>query len=51
MLNSDTRSIISKNNKAENHVDVVKQCKEKVVSYSLSSDYLQKFTMSTKELA
>lgn len=30
---------------SDNHVDVVKQCKEKVSSYSLSSDYLQKFTM------
>ncbi|RFU60382.1 YfmQ family protein [Bacillus sp. V59.32b] len=32
----------------DDHVDVVKQCKKKVVSYSLSSDYLQKFTVSTK---
>ncbi|WP_039042221.1 YfmQ family protein [Sporosarcina sp. ZBG7A] len=30
---------------SDNHVDVVKQYKEKVFSYSLSSDYLQKFTM------
>lgn len=35
----------------DNHVDVVKQCKEKVVSYSLSSDNLQKFTLPTKGLA
>ncbi|KOS68153.1 hypothetical protein AEA09_06015 [Lysinibacillus contaminans] len=35
---------------SDNHVDVVKQYKEKVVSYSLSSDYLQKFTLSTKGL-
>lgn len=32
----------------DDHVDVVKQCKKKVVSYSLSSEYLQKFTISTK---
>ncbi|RFU71495.1 hypothetical protein D0469_01260 [Peribacillus saganii] len=32
----------------DDHVDVVKQCKKKVVSYSLSSDYLQNFTISTK---
>ena len=30
---------------AENHVDVVKQYKEKVVSYSLNSDDLVNFTM------
>ncbi|KMY51602.1 YfmQ family protein [Peribacillus loiseleuriae] len=35
----------------DDHVDVVKQYKKKVVSYSLSSDYLQKVTMSTKGLA
>nr|WP_263326289.1 YfmQ family protein [Neobacillus sp. Marseille-Q6967] len=32
----------------DDHVDVVKQCKKKVVSYSLGSDNLQKFTISTK---
>lgn len=31
--------------RSDNHVDVVKQYKEKVFSYSLSSDYLQKFTI------
>ncbi|MGE7692641.1 YfmQ family protein [Lysinibacillus sp. NPDC094177] len=31
----------------DNHVDVVKKCKEKIISYSLSSEYLQKFTIST----
>ncbi|MFJ6208465.1 YfmQ family protein [Lysinibacillus sp. NPDC092081] len=31
----------------DNHVDVVKKCKEKVISYSISSEYLQKFTIST----
>ncbi|MGE7835150.1 YfmQ family protein [Viridibacillus arvi] len=31
----------------DNHVDVVKQWKKKVVSYSLRSDGLQKFNMST----
>ncbi|KOP80357.1 hypothetical protein AMS59_02900 [Lysinibacillus sp. FJAT-14745] len=31
----------------DNHVDVVKKYKEKVVSYSISSEYLQKFTIST----
>ncbi|PLT28672.1 YfmQ family protein [Peribacillus deserti] len=35
----------------DDHVDVVKQYKEKVVSYRLSSDYLQKFTISSKELS
>ncbi|WP_409305206.1 YfmQ family protein [Peribacillus sp. SCS-155] len=30
----------------DDHVDVVKQYKEKVVSYSLRSDYLQKFTVA-----
>ncbi|MBA9028394.1 MULTISPECIES: YfmQ family protein [Bacillaceae] len=35
----------------DNHVDVVKQSKKKVVSYSLSSDNLQKFTLPTKGLA
>lgn len=29
----------------DDHVDVVKQYKKKVVSYSLSSDYLQKYTL------
>ncbi|RFU60454.1 YfmQ family protein [Peribacillus glennii] len=32
----------------DDHVDVVKQCKKKVVSYSLRSDYLQTITISTK---
>ncbi|MFB3160061.1 YfmQ family protein [Neobacillus sp. 179-J 1A1 HS] len=31
-----------------NHVDVVKQFKKKVVSYSLRSDNLQEFTITTK---
>ncbi|PLR98475.1 YfmQ family protein [Bacillus sp. T33-2] len=31
----------------DDHVDVVKQYKNKVVSYSLRSNYLQKFTIST----
>ena len=30
----------------DDHVDVVKQWKKKVASYSLSSEYLQKFTIS-----
>jgi len=33
----------------ENHVDVVKQDKKKVVSYRLRADQLQEFTQSTKE--
>ena len=33
---------------SDNNVDVVKQYKEKVASYSLNSDNLQKFTLSTK---
>jgi len=35
----------------DDHVDVVKQSKKKVESYSLRSDHLQRFTISTKELA
>lgn len=35
----------------DDHVDVVKQYKQQVVSYSLSSDFLQKFTISTKGYA
>jgi hypothetical protein len=31
----------------DDHVDVVKKYKKKVVSYSLRSDYLQKLTIST----
>lgn len=31
----------------DEHVDVVKQRKKKIVSYSLSSEYLQNFTSST----
>ncbi|KPN97189.1 YfmQ family protein [Lysinibacillus sp. ZYM-1] len=31
----------------DNHVDVVKKCKEKVISYSLSSESLQHFTIAT----
>ncbi|MGE8000431.1 YfmQ family protein [Lysinibacillus sp. NPDC093190] len=31
----------------DNHVDVVKKCKEKVVSYSISSEYLQNFSILT----
>lgn len=34
----------------DDHVDVVKQCGKKVVSYRLRSDYLQKFTLSTKAI-
>lgn len=30
----------------DNHVDVVKKYKEKVISYSLSSEYLQNYTIS-----
>ncbi|MDM5349777.1 YfmQ family protein [Lysinibacillus sphaericus] len=29
----------------DNHVDVVRKCKEKVISYSLSSESLQNFTI------
>ena len=35
----------------DDHVDVVKQSKKKVESYSLRSDHLQRFAISTKELA
>ncbi|MEO4054899.1 YfmQ family protein [Solibacillus sp. CAU 1738] len=35
---------------SDNYVDVVKQYKEKVISYSLSSDYLQKFIKSANGL-
>ncbi|WP_155591230.1 YfmQ family protein [Lysinibacillus cavernae] len=31
----------------DDHIDVVKKSKEKVISYSLSSEHLQKFTIST----
>ncbi|WP_338752724.1 YfmQ family protein [Bacillus sp. FJAT-52991] len=31
----------------DNHVDVVKQYKEKIVSYSISSEHLQKFSTPT----
>jgi Uncharacterised protein from bacillus cereus group len=34
----------------DDHVDVVKQRKKKVDSYSLSSEYLQKFTISNSKL-
>ncbi len=34
--------------KSDNHVDVVKQHKKKVVSYSLNSDSLLNFSLSTK---
>lgn len=35
----------------DDHVDVVKQYKKKVVSYSLRSDSLQQFTISTEGLS
>ncbi|OCA83746.1 YfmQ family protein [Pseudobacillus wudalianchiensis] len=35
----------------DDHVDVVKQYKEKIVSYSLRSDCLQKFVISTKNFS